>query len=70
MDGPDLSEMINEQEVYKLKENSVQFKILSEHVKRTIGCKGYREDFEIVNIFQIKNTSVEDAFYENILNDE
>ena len=75
MDGPDLSKMINEphkpeQEVYKLKENSVQFKILSEHVKRTIGCKGYREDFDIVNIFQIRNTSVEDAFYENISEEE
>lgn len=59
-----------EQEVYKLKEYSVQFKSLSEHVKRTIGCKGYREDYDIVNIFQIRNTSVEDAFYENITENE
>ena len=71
----DLGKMMDEphkaeQEVFKLEESSVQFKTLSEHVMRTIGRKGNRGDLDIVDIFQIKNTSFEDAFYGNLTEEE
>ena len=59
-----------EQEVFKLEESSVQFKTLSEHVMRTIGRKGNREDLDIVDIFQIKNAFFEDTFYGNTTEEE
>ena len=64
----DMSEMNDPENlkhiVFKLDENSVEYKVLSEQVKSTIGNKEIKCD--IKDIFQIKNPVLEHAFHKKL----
>ena len=59
-----------EHEVYILEENSNEFKAIYDKVKWNIGDKGYREDFDILNIFRIKNRPCEDDSDQYLIEEE
>ena len=54
--------------VYKLEENSVDYKALSEQIKCTIGRK--EKGCDIKDIFRIKNSYLEDAFHKKLTEEE